>query len=407
LLLLIAAVVFVLYVLVPTYASPNSRVYASHLGYPSVMRLLHRPIQVEVEPVQMRPMVRTIAAEGAITYLNEIPVLSEVPGVVTKVLVEEGERIQRGKVLLHVNPGGHTTRMFELRRQLTQAELAYAKLQMEWQQKLNDRNLTSKAVLEAAKANLHRAEAASKLAMEEYAHTLRSRSVTVTGEPPPLTSVPVATQKVEIVATTNGTVIRRKVQLGENLIDLRQPLLLIGDQLVFRANVDQRYAGLLRIGDRGQSYLRARPWVVIPAEVIRVAPYVQPAPQRASSNPGPPPFTFAVWMSISASVLAEQNLLRGMNGYAVFERAYTAPAVPESALMRYSGRTGTVLTADDSNHLQLKTVTYTGAENGWVAIESNDVREGNLVVVNGQTALKPGDKVIMRNSLQSIPTGDR
>jgi hypothetical protein len=265
------------------------------------------------------------------------------------------------------------------------------------EKKLHESNFTSKARFENAKVNLQRAETALNLAMEEYAHTLRSRSATVTGEPPPWASAAVPQQRVEIVAAVEGTVIQRNVQLGENLIELRKPLLVIGDRLVFRANVDQRYAGLLRIGDRGQFYLRGHPGVAIPAEVVRVAHEVQTAPQRASSNPGPPPFTFAVWMSIPADILAERKLLPGMNGYAVFERPYTAPAVPESALLRYSGRTGTVLAVNDSNRLQLHTVTYTGAESGWVAIESDDVREGKLVVVNGQAALKVGDHVIAQS----------
>lgn len=398
--LLAAATAFVLSVLLPAYWSPNSRVFASRLGYPSLMRLLGRSIEVQAEPVQRRPMVRVIAAEGATAYLNEIPIHSEVPGIVTRTLVEAGQKVQSGEVILHVNPGGHTTRMFQLRRQLTQWELDQAKLELKREQQLYKQDLTSKAALDQAVMNLRRAQAASRLAMEEYAHTLRSRSVTVTGEAPPGASFSVPAQNVEIVATVDGTVIRRNVQLGENLIELRTPLLVIGDRLVFRADLDQRYSGLVQVGDAGRVYLRARPGVAIPATVLRVGHVVETAPQRSSNDEGPPPFTFAVWMSIPPSDLAD-NLLPGMNGYAVFERAYVALAVPERALMRYSGRAGTVLTVDASNRLQVKAVTYTGAENGWVAIESADLREGDLAVVNGQTALRSGDQVALPRRLRT------
>jgi hypothetical protein len=296
---------------------------------------------------------------------------------------------------LYVNPGGHTTRMSKLRRQLRDWELQQARLQLERERELHKENLISEAQFERAEVNLLRADTASNLAMEEYAHSLRSRSVTVTGELPPWASTSISDQKVGIAATVSGTVIQRRVQLGENLIELRTPLLLIGDQLVFRASVDQRYSGLVRVGDQGRFYLRARSGTAIPTTVIRVAHEVQAAPPRPSNNPGPPPFTFAVWMSIPSGDLADGGLLPGMNGYAVFERTYTAPALPESALMRYSGRTGTVLAVDDSSHLRLKTVSYTGTEHGWVAIESSDLREGDLVVVSGHQALKPGDKVVV------------
>jgi multidrug efflux pump subunit AcrA (membrane-fusion protein) len=395
-LFVVAAVAFVLYVLLPAYWSPSSRVFASRLGSPSVMRMLGYPIEVEVAPVQMRRVTRVIAADGATSYLNEIPVHSEVPGIVTEMLVELGEKIESGQALLYVNPGGHTMRMFDLRRELRQREVEHAKAELERARKLYERDLISTAQYEIAKIALGRAETASELALEEYAHSLRSRSIAVTGEPPPWTGVAPAGQRVEIVATAAGTVIERTAQLGENLIDLRKPLLVIGDQLVFQANVDQRYADLVRTGDQGKIYLRARPGEAIPTKVVRVAPAVaatEAGPARQPRKSEQPPFTFAVWMAIPQTVLAEAKLLSGMTGYALFDKAYDASALPESALMRYSGRTGTVLVVDEANRLQVRTVTYTGAENGWVAIGADDLSEGSMVVVKGQTGLKAGDQV--------------
>ena len=99
------------------------------------------------------------------------------------------------------------------------------------------------------------------------------------------------------------------------------------------------------------------------------------------------------WLAIAADEIKEMNLLSGMNGFVAFERPYVAAAVPESALMRYSGRTGTVLTVGSHGQVEIKTVTYSGATEGWVALESGEVSEGQWVVLKGQTALKPGDRV--------------
>jgi multidrug efflux pump subunit AcrA (membrane-fusion protein) len=384
---------FMLFVLLPAYWSPTSRVYAS-LGYPAVMRALGRPIEVEVEPVQRRPMSRTVAAEGTTAYLNEVPVHSEVPGIVTELRVEAGQRVASGDVLLYVNPGGHTTRMFTLRRQLRQRELEQARVRLERERLLFRNKVISKDELEDAQIELRRAETASNLALEEFGHSLRSRSATVTGEPPPWAGMP-AEQKIEIIATVSGTVLQRNVRLGENLIDLRHPLLVIGDQLVFEAHVDQRYSGLLQSGDRGRLYLRAHPGTEVPVKVVRLGHNVEAAAPRLSKDAGPPPFTFAVWLSIPDSLVSRGRLLPGMTGYTVFDQRYTALAVPERALIRYSGRSGTVLTVDSAHRVQIRSVTYTGSENGWVSIESPDLPAGSLVVVSGQSALKSGDKVAL------------
>ncbi|MFN0317551.1 MAG: glycosyltransferase [Burkholderiales bacterium] len=398
--ILIAAVavsaLVALYVFVPAYWSPQSRAFAGKLGYPAVMRVLGRPIEVQAETVQLRTMVRVIAAEGLTAYLNEIPVHSEVPGIVTQILVEAGESIQRGRPLLYISPGAHTTRMFDLRRQLSQSERKQANLDLEREQRLYESNFTSKARLDGATASMQRAEIASRLAFEEYAHSLRSRSATVTGEPLPWAGTSVRDRRVVIAATMAGTVIERNVQLGENLVNLKEPLMVLGDQMVFRAEIDQRYAGMLREGAQGRFYLRARPGQPFPAQVLRVSHAVRSAEQRRAGDP--PPFTFSVWMSIPSEHVRTGGLLPGMNGYAIFEQRYKAAALPERALTRYSGRTGTVLAVGNSNELRVEPVTYSGASEGWIAVESGGIGVGDLVVVNGQTALKEGDKVAVATS---------
>ena len=104
----------------------------------------------------------------------------------------------------------------------------------------------------------------------------------------------------------------------------------IGDRLVFRAQFDQRFAGEIKLGDRGKFYLRARPGVAFDAEVVRIGPIVQsdprtvPGQQLASlagalSNATVYPYSFSVWLSVNASLIESQSLLGGMNGYCLFE----------------------------------------------------------------------------------------
>ena len=269
---------------------------------------------------------------------------------------------------------------------------------------LFDAQLISAARLARAEADVEGARTKSILSFEEHAHDLRSRTASMTGEAPPWLSFPVDATEVDIVAAASGTVIQRRVQLGQNLINLRDPLVVIGDQLVFRAYLDQRHVGQVRVGDRGRFHLRARPGAVFPTTVLRVDHEVATGRSRSRSQPR---FTFAVWMAIPEDVLAGDGLLSGMNGFAIFERPYVAPAVPASALMRYSGQTGTLLVVDQANVLQIKAISYTGAEDGWVAVENADLAAGELVVVNGQIALRPGDHVSVAGQADATLRADR
>ena len=78
--------------------------------------------------------------------------------------------------------------------------------------------------------------------------------------------------------------------------------------------------------------------------------------------------------------------------------------------MRYSGRMGTVMTVDADNKLQLRQVSYTGTDGGLVAV-SEGLKEGETVVVGGELALKPGDRVTaVRPSAEGdkpAPNGDK
>src|SRR5262249_18714509 len=154
---------------------------------------------------------------------------------------------------------------------------------------------------------------------------------------------------VDILATSAGTVFERNVQPGENLVALvvQKNLMLIGDRLTFRAQIDQRYASSLAEGDRGRFYLPAYPGIPFDGPVLRVAHEVAREDPSSAAQTAPLfPNTFAVWLALPGDSLQGKKLVKGMNGYCLFEKPFTALAIPESALMRFSGRTGTVLTVD-------------------------------------------------------------
>jgi RND family efflux transporter MFP subunit len=389
---LVGAAGYVAFVLAPGYKSPRSRVYSGPLGYPAVMRALHNPIPVEVAEVKVRPMVRTLSAEGYVGYLNEVPVRSEVLGIVTDVLVEPGQEVRKGEVLLRLNTGEHSTRADELQLELRRLAVKLAKVDLDRTLKLAQSSAVSMKDAEEARLRHQQAVTSLQLAEENYKNSLLSRSKIVVEGTAALSSGD-ADHRVDLLATFAGTVFERNVHPGENLTSLtgEKNLLFLGDRLVFQAEFDQRYADSIHLGDVGRFHLRAYPGVTFEAEVARIAHEVKPDNQKSGTQ-GLFLDTFRVWLAVSREAVGGRKLIRGMNGYCILQRPFTAPAIPESALMRYSGRTGTVLVVDATKHLQVRNVTYSGTEDGWVAIESG-LAEGDLVVLEGQVALKPGDEV--------------
>jgi HlyD family secretion protein len=408
-LLLIGAIAsYVWFVFVPSFKSPRSRVYTSALGYPAVMRLLEQPIDVQVDTVYTRSMNKTFSAEGHIGYLNEVPVRTEVLGVVTAILAEPGQEVKKGDVLVRINTGGFTTRLQELLVQQRQWEVEQARATLARVRKMYQGNAASAQDLELAQLAVHDADSILATAREQYKQSMLSRSRLV--EQPGLraTELEAPAKEIDLVANISGTVFQRNVQPGENIVLVNDPLMVIGDQVTFLAAFDQRYAGAIQKGDRGNFYLRAYPGVVFEGEVVRLSHHVEPEDQKPALAampwvPKQPPDTFYAWLALRGTKTGqklldgrpEPKLLYGMNGYCVFQRPYSALAVPESALMRYSGRTGMVFVVDGTSHLQIRNVTFTGVDEGWVAIESG-LNEGETVVLDGQIALKPGDSVIPR-----------
>jgi RND family efflux transporter MFP subunit len=393
--LILGAACYVAFVLAPGYASPRSRVYSSPLGYPAVMRALHKPIEVEVVEVNTRPMVRTISAEGYVGYLEEVAIRSEVLGIVTDVFVEPGQQVRKGDVLLRVNTGEHRTRADELQLELRRVAVKLAKSDLERTMRLAQSGAASTKDVEEAQLRHQQAVTALELEEENYRNSLLSRSKIVVEGAAAIRNVG-ADRRVDILATGEGTIFERNVQPGENLTALtaEKNLLYVGDRLIFLAEFDQRYAGDIRLADKGRFHLRAYPGATFDAEVVRIAHQVKPDNQKSDGH-GLFLDTFRVWLAISPEAATGKKLIRGMNGYCIFQRGFTAPAIPESALMRYSGRTGAVLTVDGTSRLEVRNVNYSGTEDGWVAIDSG-LSKGDVVVVEGQGGLKPGDEVTVR-----------
>ena len=346
-----AAVAYIVLVLGPSFSSPRSRVYASVLGYPSLMRYLGKPIELTaVETVNTRPTVQVVSAEGSLGYLNEISIHCEVAGIITRVGVEPGQEIHPGDVLMRVDGGGQIRQLDELRLEEARAECRLAKAAYDRTKRLFTRQAASESDLELAELTLRQAEAALTTAEARFRYSLLSRSKAVVYGLPKVVD-PTKSAEVDIVSTISGTVFRRTAQVGQNLTSHEQSMFLVGDQLTFMAVFDQRYASAVQMGDKGKFYLKAYPGTPLEGQVIRIANSVEPENQKSAVSISSwvqkqPPDTFCAWIAMAPESLKGRTFMTGMNGYCIFERPASGLAIPESALdalfrpLRHGARRG-------------------------------------------------------------------
>lgn len=80
--------------------------------------------EVEVETVETRIISPTILASGSLTYQTEIRIMSEVMGRVKELYVKEGEQVQRGDLLLRLDPATVQAQVDRLEAGLAQSRLS-------------------------------------------------------------------------------------------------------------------------------------------------------------------------------------------------------------------------------------------------------------------------------------------
>jgi hypothetical protein len=109
------------------------------------------------------------------------------------------------------------------------------------------------------------------------------------------------------------------------------------------------------------------------------------------------PFTFNVWLELQRDPALNMQFVKGMNGYCKFEQPFQALAIPEKALIKYSGQRGLVMVVNSDQRIDLKPVSFTASIEGMVAISAG-LTSQDRVILSGQIGLKAGDKVSVKAS---------
>ncbi|MCF7796463.1 MAG: efflux RND transporter periplasmic adaptor subunit [Lentisphaeria bacterium] len=220
--------------------------------------------------VERGSIVEKALAVGTITPRNEIQVKSKIPGIVKRMMVEVGDPVQVGEVLVDITPDPTPLEVTEVRRNLQLAQIAFdnAAKQYSRQKDLLDKQLIAPSDFE--KTELAYKEAKLRLALnQDRLSLIQDGQAGMDGD------------KVESVvrAPTSGIVLEKFVNLGDPVVPLTTyqagtPLFTLADmsELVFKGTVDEIDVGKVNLGMPASLKIGALPGTIVHGVVSRISP---------------------------------------------------------------------------------------------------------------------------------------
>ncbi|WP_182405650.1 efflux RND transporter periplasmic adaptor subunit [Psychrobacter sp. GP33] len=243
--------------------------------------------------VQSMPLVQTVVATGQVVTVSRTQVGSEVTGVVLERLVQEGDRVAQGDLLLVLRSDDVAAQVRQAETALTelatstrpQAEVALANAQVQLTQARGNverrRQLAAISAISAEEmAQAEQAESQAKNNLE--AARLKAAALQEGGVEETLLKERVAAlqaqfNKTEVRSQVAGTVLTRDVETGD-LIQPGQTLFTIAvdGSTEIRVPLDERNLSKLALQQSAMAITDAYPDQPFPAYINFIAPSVDP-----------------------------------------------------------------------------------------------------------------------------------
>lgn len=320
---------------------------------------------VQVIRVQTTTLIRTLRLTGAVAYngFRTTPVITQVSGPVSRVVVVPGQKVQRGQPMLYVASPDYSqlrTNYLKARDAYALAQKAYARAQDLYQHKA------------IAEQNLEQAESAEVQAGGDLASSQAALKVMGIADPDALVKAPPSFE-VPVKAPISGEVVEQDVSAGQLIQPGTTQCFMISDtsNVWVLVNVYQKDLPFVRSGDSVTIQTDAYP-DVFHGKIAYIAASLDPSTRTLqarieTNNPGE---KLKKDMFVTASVNA--GTIRN------------AIALPDAAVLRDSENQPFVYAAASPNQFGRRSVTLGESLNGQTQIT---------------TGLKPGDQVIGDGSL--------
>ncbi|MGL6290466.1 MAG: efflux RND transporter periplasmic adaptor subunit [Silanimonas sp.] len=233
-------------------------------------------VEVQVANAAPQAIRPTILASGTLAFRTEVKLTAEVLAQVTEVLVKEGDRVQRGQVLLRLDPETYRNaiereeanrRQALIRIDRQRVTLALREKQFERYQRLAEAQTIDRARFDEEKNQLELARIELKSTEEDLR---RSEAI--------LADARETLQKTEVVAPIDGTVVGVTIKAGETAVPSTQAfagaqLMTIADTSAIEARlkVDEGDIAKIAAGQKVDVYPAAFPDNAVPGVVRQVA----------------------------------------------------------------------------------------------------------------------------------------
>ena len=190
-------------------------------------------LKVAVEKPLKRTIIETITANGKVQPVTEVKISPDVSGEIVELTVKEGDRVNRGDLLVKIKPDTYISGMERAEAALnsanarlvqTEAQLQVAKLSYDRNKDLFAQKAISQSDYEAAESNY-------KVAKGEYEaarYSVKSADATVKEARESLA-------KTTIYAPVTGTISKLNVEKGERVVGTMQ---MAGTELMRLANLN-------------------------------------------------------------------------------------------------------------------------------------------------------------------------
>jgi len=321
-----------------------------------------RATPVRVAEATIGPAAPVIRTNGLLVNKDELRLSFKVGGVVSRIHVQEGQRVKRGQRLAEIEQA-------EIDAQVEQA-----------------RQLADKADRDVARAEKLFAE---RLISLNQLEDLRTQAAVSTAA---LQTAEFNRSYASIVAPQDGTILRRMVQERE-LVAAGSPVLLLGSQergYVVRVGLADREIVQVRIGDRAQVELDAHPDERFPAQVTEVASGADERSGMFQVELRLEPTRLRLASGLVAKVaLTPASALGG-------ERVY----VPIASIVEGDGRRASVFVLEhmDGDAVAKRRAVDVAFIDGVQVAIAHGVQAGEQIVTDGALYLQDGERVLVRDA---------
>jgi len=317
-------------------------------------------VQVVAVPARQQSVSETVSLVGSVTPNESIEVLAEADGLVKEIGFEEGQRVEKGSLLVALEETKLAAQLAE-----TEANLLLAKNSFDRVKELFRDKLISKQEYD---------QASGSFAANEAGVNLKRRLL----------------KDARVTAPFSGITGARRISPGQ-VISKATPLTVLVDldTVKVEMGVPERYLSQVRIGQTLEFHVAAYPATVFKGEVYFISPQLDTGTRTAL---------------VKARIVNPDGRLKGgmfANLDLRLQLRETALVIPEPAIVN-NGDTTSVFAITSTNTAVMKTVKL-GLRLAGKAEVLTGLTAGEMVVVEGVQKLRPGAPVKLAGAEATAP----